>query len=165
MGHFGFSYVGVIYLLMIFIPNIFWAKNQPKDYDKYVGNENKVLLLFERMGEVLTSALCLVFSDFNIRTDSLWALWLLVSFIFMVLYELYWIRYFRSEKTMADMYSSFLFFPVAGASLPCLGFFTLGIYGKNIFLMVAAVILSIGHIGIHLMHRKEALAEKEKQHE
>lgn len=165
MGHFGFSYVGVIYLLMLFIPNIFWAKNQPKDYDKYVGNENKVLLLFERMGEVLTSALCLVFSDFNIRTDSLWSLWLLVSFLFMVLYELYWIRYFRSEKTMADMYSSFLGFPVAGASLPCFGFFTLGIYGKNIFLMVASVILAIGHIGIHLMHRKEALAAKEKQYE
>ena len=44
MGHVGLSYVGVIYLLMLFIPNIFWAKNQPKDYDKYVGYENKVLL-------------------------------------------------------------------------------------------------------------------------
>ncbi len=160
MVHFGFSYVGVIYLLMLFIPNIFWAKNQPKDYDKYVGNEKKSLLLFERAGEVLTSALCLIFSDFNIRTDSLWCLWLPLSFIFMVLYELYWIRYFRSEKTMADMYSSFAGFPVAGASLPCLGFFTLGVYGTNIFLILASIILSIGHIGIHLMHRKESVEAK-----
>ena len=29
----GFSYVGLIYLLMLFIPNIFWTKNQPIGYD------------------------------------------------------------------------------------------------------------------------------------
>lgn len=30
MFHFGFSYIGLIYLLMLFIPNIIWAKNQPR---------------------------------------------------------------------------------------------------------------------------------------
>ena len=47
--HFGFSYIGLIFLLMLFIPNIIWSKNKPKDYGKYVKNENKVLLLFERI--------------------------------------------------------------------------------------------------------------------
>ena len=42
--HFGFSYTGLIYLFMLMIPNIIWTKNQPKDYDKYVRNENKILL-------------------------------------------------------------------------------------------------------------------------
>ncbi len=32
----GFSYVGLIFLLMLYIPNIIWSKNLPKDYDKYV---------------------------------------------------------------------------------------------------------------------------------
>ncbi len=41
--HFGFSYVGLIYLVMLMVPNIIWAKNKPKDYEKYVVNENKVL--------------------------------------------------------------------------------------------------------------------------
>ena len=58
--HFGFSYIGFIFLLMLMIPNIIWSKNQPKDYDKYVKNENKVLLLFERIGEMLVTCLYLI---------------------------------------------------------------------------------------------------------
>jgi hypothetical protein len=34
MGELGFSYIGLIYLLMLFIPNILWTKNKPTDYDK-----------------------------------------------------------------------------------------------------------------------------------
>ena len=36
---------------MLMLPNIIWTKNQPKDYEKYVSGENKVLLGFERTGE------------------------------------------------------------------------------------------------------------------
>ncbi len=50
--HFGFSYTGLIFLLMLMIPNFVWSKNKPKDYDIYVKNENKVLLLFERIGDI-----------------------------------------------------------------------------------------------------------------
>ena len=73
----------------------------------------------------------------------------------MILYEVFWIRYFRSEKTMKEFYSSILGIPVAGATLPVLAFLLLAIYGKNIILGIAVVILGIGHIGIHLMHRRE----------
>lgn len=153
--HFGFSYVGVIFLLMLMIPNIIWSKNQPKDYEKYVVNENKVLLALERTGEVLVSSLCLIFKDFNIGRVSLWSIWLLMAFLLMLLYEIYWIRYFKSEKTMQDMYKSILGVPVAGATLPVLAFFLLGIYGKNILLVISVIILGIGHIGIHLNHKNE----------
>ena len=65
--NFGFSYVGLIFLIMLMLPNIAWTKNQPKDYEKYVVNENKVLLALERIGEVLVSCAALIFSDFNFR--------------------------------------------------------------------------------------------------
>ena len=152
---FGFSYVGLIYLVMLMLPNIIWSKNQPKDYEKYVGNENKVLLMLERVGEVLVSCAALVFSDFNIKPWSSWSWWLVVSFALMVLYEIYWIRYFKSKRTMKDFYSSMLGIPVAGATLPVLAFLLLAVYGKNIVLGGAVIILGIGHIGIHLMHRRE----------
>ena len=84
-----------------------------------------------------------------------WSWWLVLSFVLMILYEVFWIRYFRSEKTMKDFYSSILGIPVAGATLPVLAFLLLAIYGKNIILGIAVVILGIGHIGIHLMHRRE----------
>ena len=153
--HFGFSYVGLSFLVMLMLPNIIWTKNQPKDYEKYVVNENKVLLTFERIGEVLVSCIALVFSDFNIKPWSYWSWWLVTAFLLMVLYEIYWIRYFRSEKTMKDFYSSILGIPVAGATLPVLAFLFLAIYGRNVILGVAVLILGIGHIGIHLMHKKE----------
>lgn len=157
--HFGFSYVGLIFLLMLIIPNIIWAKNKPKDYDKYVKNENKILLIFERIGEVTVTCFSLIFSDFNINKIYTWTALLPAAFILMVLYEIYWLRYFKSSKTMKDMYSSMLGIPVAGATLPVVAFLLLGIYGKNIFLIVSTVILGIGHIGIHLNHRKESLQD------
>ena len=157
--HFGFSYVGLIYIIMLTVPNIIWAKNKPKDYEKYVVNENKILGWLERIGEVLVTTIVLIFADFNLRPWTLWSLWLVASFLLMILYELYWIRYFKSEKTMRDQYRPFLCFPVAGASLPVVAFFLLGIYGTNIFLLVSVIILGIGHIGIHLAHQKEVMKE------
>lgn len=152
---FGFSYIGLLYLCMLFIPNLFWTKNTPKNYEKYVSNENRILKILESIGQILVACIVLIFRDFNIRTDSLWIIWLILSAIFMLLYEIYWIRYFKSSKTMIDMYISLLGIPVAGATLPIIAFLLLGIYGKNVFLITSTIILGIGHIGIHLNHKKE----------
>lgn len=151
-GSFGFSYIGLLFLLMLFLPNILWTKNMPQGYS--AEQENKILLLFERTGEALTSCCALVFSDFNISQWTAWSWWLVAAFGFMALYELWWIRYFRSRREMADFYSSLLGIPVAGAALPVAAFFLLGIYGKVIWMLIATVILGIGHIGIHLQHKK-----------
>ena len=121
--HFGFSYVGLIFLIMLFVPNFFWTKHKPKDYDKY--------------------------------RASWWVLWLAAALILMILYEIFWIRYFRSEKTMKDFYRGIIGIPVAGASLPVVAVLLIAIYGGNPFLLAAGIILGIGHIGIHLQHRKE----------
>lgn len=153
--HFGFSYIGVLFLLMLLIPNLLWSKNKPEDYDQYVVRENRILLALERIGEILVSCFSLIFSDFNINRISFRTCILILAFALMVLYEIYWIRYFKSKKTMQDLYSSLLGIPVAGATLPVMAFLLLGIYGKNIFLILSVVILGIGHIGIHLNHWKE----------
>ena len=155
--HFGFSYIGLIFLLMLFIPILFWSKHKPENYDKYVKNENKTLRIFEGAGQVLVTCIVLIFKDFNIKTGSWWIIWLMLSFVFMVLYEIYWIKYFKSKKTMQDFYSSLLGIPVAGASLPVIAFLLLAVYGKSIPLLIAVVILGIGHIGIHINHKKELL--------
>lgn len=160
--HLGFSYIGLLYLLMLFIPNILWTRHQPADYDKYVVRENRILVVFERIGEALVCAAALIFSDFNIGSIRPWSILLAGSFFCMILYEVFWIRYFRSEKTMRDFYSSLLGIPVAGATLPVAAFFLLGIYGKNPPMLAAVVILGIGHIGIHLGHRKETASWQQK---
>lgn len=153
--HFGFSYIGFLFLLMLVIPNLLWSKNKPEDYDQYVIRESKILLVFERTGEILVSCFSLIFSDFNINGISFRTCILILAFVLMILYEIYWIRYFKSKKTMRDFYSSLLGIPVAGATLPVIAFLLLGIYGKNIFLILSVIILGIGHIGIHLNHWRE----------
>lgn len=81
-------------------------------------------------------------------------LWLVAAFILMIMYEAWWVRYFRSERRLSDFYSSFLGIPLAGATLPVAAFFMLGIYGKVICMLIATIILGIGHIGIHIQHKK-----------
>lgn len=151
-GHLGFSYVGLIYLMMLWIPNTIWSKNKPIDYD--ATKENKVLLLFERIGQVCCTGSILIFSDFNLAPFSLWSLWLIVSFSVMVIYEIYWLRYFTNLHTEENFYRSFWGIPLPGASLPVMAFLFLGIYGKVIWLIASAIIIGIGHIGIHIQHLK-----------
>ncbi len=151
-GNLGFSYIGLLFLLMLFIPNIIWSKSKPQGYTSE--KENKILLFFERLGEALTCCCSLVFSDFNIHKWTLWSFWLIAAFILMIMYEAWWVRYFRSERKLSDFYSSFFGIPLAGATLPVIAFFMLGMYGKVGCMLIATLILGIGHIGIHIQHKK-----------
>ena len=92
VGH--FSYIGLVFLLMLFVPNILWAKRMPKDYEKYSRNENRVLLVLERIGQVLVTLFALFAPA---RCESKWwIVWLVAAGALMALYEVFWISYFRS---------------------------------------------------------------------
>ena len=159
---FGFSYIGLIWLLMLYVPNFIWTKRQPENYAVYAQHENRVLLAFERVGEISVTGAAVFFSDFNPRFPlSLWSLWLCASLFLMLLYEVFWIRYFKSEKKMRDFYRPLIGIPVPGASLPVAAFLLLAVYGGNIVLLVLTVILGVGHIGIHVGHLKETREEGE----
>lgn len=157
MFTFGFSYVGLIYLLMLFIPNMIWAKNPPEGYT--TEDENKVLAIIERIGEVLCTCCSLIFTEFNIR-ETAWTVWLGLSFVFMILYEIYWVQYFKSGKKLEDFYKPMFVMKVPGATLPVIAFFLLGIYGTNIFMIISSLILGVGHIGIHMQHYKKLNTKK-----
>ena len=148
--NFGFSFVGLAFPILLFVPNIIWSRFQPKGYGEFSKNENRLLLILERIGEVLVTCLVLL-TDIKFS----WSLILVISFILMILYEMYWFRYFKGNHTMEDMYSSFLAIPLPGATLPVLAILLLGIYANNVILVISALILGIGHIGIHYYHKQE----------
>lgn len=147
---FGFSFPGLLFLLMLFIPNILWTKHMPQGYEASAKKEAKFLVLLERIGEAGSTATSLFFH--NPRSTP----WLLAAAIILMLtYEFYWLRYFRSAQTMEDFYRPLCGIPVPGATLPVAAFFLLALYGNNLPLLLSTIILAIGHIGIHLNHWKE----------
>lgn len=85
--HFGFSIIGAVFLIMLFISNLFWTQNKSKNYDKYASDENKILLIFERVGEVLVTCFALIFADPEIGELSLQLLLLAIAIAVMILYE------------------------------------------------------------------------------
>ena len=160
---FGFSYVGLIYLAMLLIPNGIWTKRQPKGYAEYAAKENKILLAFERVGQFIVTPCALIFSDFNYKGWNFWLVVLGISFLMMVLYDIAWVRYFKSEKTMQDFYRGFCGMPLALATYPVFAFYLLGVYGGNMFMIFGSVILGIGHIGIHAQHAREVFGKRLKK--
>ena len=153
MGEFGFSSVGLAFLLALVVPNLLWAlRARPVGYDP--STESRVLGAFERVGQVATTAAALLFADTNLGPWTAWTWWLVGAIVLMLAYEAAWVRYFRSPRTMRDFTRSLLGVPVPLASLPVVAFLLLGIYGRLIWLVAAAVILGIGHVGIHLRHAR-----------
>lgn len=156
LGTFGFSYVGLIFLFLLFMPNIAWSKHKPKGYT--ADGERKVLRVFEAVGQAAVTCIALCFSDFNLRPISWRSLFLAAACLCMLLYAVWWVRYFQSEKKLPDFYRSLCGIPVAGATLPVFAFFFLGIYGQNLWMLAACICLGVGHIGIHLQHKKDLQA-------
>lgn len=155
ISEFGFSFVGLAFLLALFVPNLVWAlAARPRDYDP--SSENRVLGILERVGQVATTAAALLFADTNLKPWTPWSWWLIAAIALMVAYEAAWIRYFTSPRTMQDFTRSLLGIPVPLASLPVAAFLLLGVYGRVIWLIAAVVILGIGHIGIHLQHARKS---------
>ena len=121
------------------------------------------MLIFERVGQVAVSTALVFFFALNpkvmVLDDGLYFEWKIIIWMMaltlMILYECYWMKYFKSSKTMKDYYSSFVGFPLAGATLPVMAVVLLGIYSENVIVICSAIILGIGHIGIHYMHKKE----------
>ena len=148
-GQIGFSYIGLIVLLLLIIPNYWWRKNLPEGYDTRF--EHGTLMLLERIGQVSCAVCALMFDNFNPKASP-WILWLIAAFILMGLYELCWIRYFKGKKREADLYRSFHKIPLPFATLPTAVFLLLGIYGGVIWMIIFAMILGVGHIGIHYQH-------------
>ena len=151
---FGFSIVGVVFLLMLFVPNIRWAKRQPQGYDELSRHESRTLLALERIGQVTCTCSAVVFvcpRGFSLP----WVLWLCAAFVLMLLYEVAWARYFRDGEKLDGMYQPLGPIPVPIASLPVAAFLLLGVWYQSPIAVAAAIILGIGHIGIHLGHLRE----------
>ena len=152
----GCSWLGALFLLALMVPNLLWTRRKPQGYDP--SREDRRLLLLERIGQTWVTCGTLLSRRIRWQGWSGWSCWLAGAALLIVLYEVWWVRYFQSPRTMADFTGGLLGVPVAGASLPVAAFFLLGIYGRVWWLLPGVVILGAGHIGIHMGYRREAMA-------
>lgn len=158
---FGFSYIGCIFLLMLYVPNVISIKRLSDGWRQLQEKEDRILHLLERVGEVGLTMLLPVTKNLNVKLN-LWLIWLAAAFAVMVLYEIWWYRYFKSRRRAEDLLSGMFSVPVAGASLPAIALALLAIYGKSLHVMLFVIPFAVGHIKIFLQHKKE-LEDKESE--
>jgi len=90
-----------------------WLSGVPHSCNHHTGRTVKRRKNNNRQRKTAGHGLCrfhhgaLIFSYFNIKPWSAWSWWLAASAVLMVLYELWWIRYFRSKRRLEDFYSNF----------------------------------------------------------
>lgn len=151
----GLSWLGALFLLALAVPDLLWTRRKPWGYAP--SREDRRLTLLERAGQVWVACGTLLSRGISLRPWYPWSWWLAGAAALMALYEGWWVLYFRSPRTMTDFTAGLAGIPVAGASLPVAAFFLLGIYGRAWWTLPGAAALGMGHIGIHLEYRKEAL--------
>lgn len=150
-GTFGFSYIGLIFLCCLSIPNILWAAFF-RSTDGALQREYRGLLVLERVGQVGTTVCLLIFVDYTPRGFNLHLFWLLLAALLMIIYLLCWVRYFRGPHIAYDFYRPFWCIPLPLATLPVAAALCLAIYGRVGALAICVIMLGIGHIGIHAQH-------------
>ena len=138
---------------MLFVPNLAWARLRNPELDPVSQKENPLLLALERVGQAATTMTALVApvsdSPGVARLACLWA-----SLVAMFFYEIAWLRYFRTDRTTANLYRRLGPIPLPLAVLPVLGFALLALYQVHVILLGSVLVLGIGHVGIHWQHAK-----------
>ena len=79
----------------------------------------------------------------------------MAAFLLMLLYEVAWVRYFKGGEKLDGLYQPLGPIPVPIASLPVAALVLLGVWYQSPITVIAAIILGIGHVGIHLGHLRE----------
>ena len=153
MGRIGFSYMGLAGLLLLWLPNMVFLRRQGAEYAALSSQERGPLLWMERIGQAGTTCCAGMFTDFDLRPLTAWSLWLLAFWVLLGIYEGCWVRYFQ-RPSLDRFYAPLGRIPVPLASLPVAAFLCLGMYGKVVWMLLSALVLGVGHIGLHLQHKK-----------
>ena len=145
---FAFSPLGAAYLAMLLCPNLLWARAHTATPDRAAPDENRLLLTLERVGQASTT-IAVLFVPAGPSPGPTRLACLGASLLAMVLYEVSWLRYFRTDRTDASLYRSLGPVPLPLAILPVVGLLLLAVYELHLLLVGTVVVLGVGHVGVH----------------
>lgn len=155
MDTFGFynevnsPYFGVLIAIIMILPSILLAtilkpKFKVKDKKKEISKLEKVFRVVEnisRIGVLVT--LCVSKNSFDIVKADIW--FGIMLFFFILYYELF-IRYIVNGRTQKLLYTPFMYIKVPMALFPTLGLIFVGIWGRNLILIIFSIIFAITHV-------------------
>ena len=138
-----FNPFGLIFMILIMIPNIIYAIKCKENFTKLPQNKFwKVIETFEQIGRYGCFA-CMIFNIpgtyFGFCSDSAFAIYLIVNFILIFAYCLIWIICFRKNT---------LFRTIALSVIPAVVFLFSGFLSRHLLLIIFAVIFAPSHIGL-----------------
>lgn len=133
-------------LLVVFFPPTIKLADEPQPNDTRL----QILTVIERIGQVG----CWVIPFFYQLTlaSVIDAVSLAIMIGALALYYTGWIRYLVLGRAEELLYSSLLGIPIPMAVMPVIYFLSASVLLGSIWLMLAAVMLGVGHISVTLLH-------------
>ncbi|MGN0772130.1 MAG: hypothetical protein ACI4MI_06065 [Christensenellales bacterium] len=141
-----FNVYGLIFVVIIMIPNIVFAIKCKDGFDnKWT---NKLVMLLEQMGRLG----CFIFMIINIPgtcfgwwSDESFALYLIVDSILAILYCVIWIVCFKKNSVFRSL---------ALSIIPSVLFLFSGIMSRSVLLIIASALFAPSHIMISYKNAK-----------
>lgn len=139
----GFSYMGLIVVCVILLPNLLFMAFPPKNVPEGLKDENILLTVMERAGQVGFIIIPIIsyryFSgiDFNIFPG--------IMIFSAIMYYGLWIRYFVRGREFCLLFKPLGFIPVPMAVFPIIYMIFAAIWLQHMWMGAAAVVFAVGH--------------------
>lgn len=152
----GFSFFGLIIVILIIIPNIIYMlKFPPKNVPRNLIEPNIIYTILERTGQIGCLTLLVITPD-NFQFKSSILLISLIMICIVIYYGL-WIRYIVKGQQYMYLWKPFYIIPIPLAILPIIIFLIVSILNKSILISLVTIIFAIGHITISLNNYKQVM--------
>lgn len=147
-----FNILGLIIFILPMLINILYFITPHHSAENVVGGTYKGLESIEQVTRILYAiAICFLVSNKHIDFKSPY---LYVGIVFLVLYDMVWIRYFTGGMEQSLLAKSFLGIPLPLALFPVLYFICAAMWMKNSVAVVLMIIFGIAHSMISYMTLK-----------
>ncbi|HEY4429765.1 MAG TPA: hypothetical protein VGN87_01880 [Paenibacillus sp.] len=140
----GFSFLGTLIALIILAPSLLMIKFPPENVPAGVRDAGPVYTLLERAGQLGCIGILAISKD-NFQQVQFGILPALII-LFIAIYYGLWIRYIVKGRQFKLLWDPLGFIPIPMAVLPVCAFGLAAIWGKSIWLSIAVVCLTIGHL-------------------
>ncbi|MHB8063844.1 MAG: hypothetical protein ACYDG2_14625 [Ruminiclostridium sp.] len=139
----GFSIIGLLIAVFIFLPNLLFMIYPPKNVPDELKDAGIIFTVLERIGQVACLVILVISRDSykNVNID----IWFILMVLCVILYYSLWVRYVVKGHDLSLAFKPLIFIPIPMAIFPVLAFGFAALWGKSISLVIAVVLLAIGH--------------------